>query len=183
MPLALSPITRRRAADDAVSRAYGARACGTHTPSAVRPGRISDDLRLGFAAAGYPLRTTAIAAPSLIEVYPHPALVELAAAPTRLPYKAAKVGRYWPAVTPADRRARLLEEWRRIVELLEGRIEGVAAALPPPAADAPGHALKAFEDKLDAVVCAWVGGSLTEIAGLFANGRTNVYSAWAMPPS
>jgi hypothetical protein len=30
---------------DAVSRAYGARKCGTPTPSAFRPGRISDALR------------------------------------------------------------------------------------------------------------------------------------------
>ena len=44
MPLSLSPITCRRTSDDAVSRAYGARHCATHTPSALRPGRISDDL-------------------------------------------------------------------------------------------------------------------------------------------
>jgi len=30
MPLVLLPIPRRRAACDAVSRAYGSRACGTH---------------------------------------------------------------------------------------------------------------------------------------------------------
>lgn len=33
MPLSLSPISGRRAADDAVSRAYGARKCGTHVPT------------------------------------------------------------------------------------------------------------------------------------------------------
>jgi hypothetical protein len=49
----------------------------THSPTAVRPGRISDDLREGFEQAGYPLSPTAIATPGLIEVYPHPALVEL----------------------------------------------------------------------------------------------------------
>jgi hypothetical protein len=42
------------------------------------------------------LQTLTIASPALIEVYPHPALVELAGAVERLPYKAAKVSAYWP---------------------------------------------------------------------------------------
>src|SRR5258706_12272244 len=33
MPLAHGPIRGRRNSDNAVSRAYGARKCGTHTPS------------------------------------------------------------------------------------------------------------------------------------------------------
>ena len=86
--------------DDAVSRAYGARKCGTHTPSAVRSGRISDDLCETFERAGYPLRRDRIATPGLIEVYSHPALVELSGAPERLPYKAAKVWKYWPSLSP-----------------------------------------------------------------------------------
>lgn len=93
MPLSRVPITARRAADNAVSAAYGARHCGTHTPSATRPGRISDDLTVAFAAAGYPLRTTGKPEQGLVEVYPHPALVELACAPRRLPYKQGKSAR------------------------------------------------------------------------------------------
>jgi predicted RNase H-like nuclease len=73
MRLALTPINTRRVADDAVSRAYGGRKCGTHTPSALRPGRISDALRESFERAGYPLRTDRLARPGVIEVYPHPA--------------------------------------------------------------------------------------------------------------
>jgi predicted RNase H-like nuclease len=46
MPLARSAIEGRRVSDNCVSRAYGARKCGTHTPSANRPGRISDDVCL-----------------------------------------------------------------------------------------------------------------------------------------
>lgn len=55
MPMALEPITGRRASDDALSLAYGAKWCAAHSPSAERPGPISDRLREGFAAAGYPL--------------------------------------------------------------------------------------------------------------------------------
>ncbi len=57
MPLAHAPIIGRRCSDDAVSRIYGARKCGTHTPNALRPGRVSDHLRASFDLAGYPLLT------------------------------------------------------------------------------------------------------------------------------
>jgi predicted RNase H-like nuclease len=93
----------------------------------------------------------------LIEVYPHPALVELARASERLPYKASKVGKYWPELNLPERRARLYHEWSRIVALLEGVVVGVKAALPELELNASGYELKAFEDRLDAIICAWVG--------------------------
>ncbi len=114
MPLARSPIRGRRFSDNAVSKAYGGRKCGTHTPSALRPGAMSDALNRDFAGAGYLLQTETITTPGLIEVYPHPALVELMGASERLPYKASKVRRYWPSVTPEERRARLYDQWHKI---------------------------------------------------------------------
>jgi predicted RNase H-like nuclease len=156
MPLSHVPINGRRVSDDAISRAYGQRKCGTHTPSASRPGRMSLDLRENFERAGYPLQTIAISAPGLIEVYPHPALVELAHAPERLQYKAGKVRNYWPALRPKELRAKLYCQWSKIVALLENEISGVAAALPELELGASGAKVKAYEDELDAVVCAWV---------------------------
>ena len=44
----------------------------------------------------------------------------------------------------------------KIVAALDRRIAGVASALPIPEPEARGWRLKAFEDKLDAVVCAAV---------------------------
>ncbi|WP_193368034.1 DUF429 domain-containing protein [Pelagibius marinus] len=157
MPLALSPIISRRASDNAVSKAYGGRSCSTHSPNAQRPGALSDRLREDFHRAGFPLRTTTMAVPGLIEVYPHPALVELAGAPARLPYKSAKVRKYWPSNSPTERRARLLHQWEEIVGLLEGEIAGVTAALPKLEPGAAGWQLKAYEDSIDAVICVWVG--------------------------
>ena len=156
MPLARTPIVGRRISDDAVSRAYGERKCGTHSPSPLRPGRISDDLRESFERAGYPLRTNTIASPGVIEVYPHPALVELSGARQRLPYKAGRVRSYWPKATSLERRVRLYRQWSEIVALLESQIAGVAAALPQLELNASGLEVKSYEDALDAIVCTWV---------------------------
>tara|TARA_R110002020_G_C16315967_1_gene774278 strand:+ start:160 stop:990 length:831 start_codon:yes stop_codon:yes gene_type:complete len=162
MPLSLEAISGRRAADNHVSSLYGARHAGTHTPSSTRPGKISDELRQGFGEIGYPLATSRVEGRSLVEVYPHPALIELAAADRRLPYKASKVSKYWPDLPPRARRLKLIDTWKAIVGLLEESIEGVDTALPLPAPDARGFEMKAFEDMLDGVVCAWVGACILD---------------------
>jgi predicted RNase H-like nuclease len=163
MPLAHSPIDGRRFSDDAVSRAYGARKCGTHTPSATRPGPISDDLKRAFEGVGYPLQTDVCSTPGIVEVYPHPALVELAAATERLRYKASKIRAYWPPpATSLERRTLLCQQWSVIVALLEGEIAGVKALLPALEVSASGREMKAYEDQLDAIVCAWVATSILD---------------------
>lgn len=154
MPLSLTPITGRRASDNAISRFYGSRAAGTHSPSAVRPGPISDALRAGFAAEGFELLTTSIRTPGLLEVYPHPALIELMEEPRRLPYKRSKTRIYWPGLPQDERRARLANVWQAIIARLDQAIEGAGSALPMVAT---GPLPKDTEDMLDAIVCAHVG--------------------------
>lgn len=171
MPLSLTPIVSRRVSDNMISSMYGARHASTHTPSATRPGKLSDELRVRFDDAGYPLAVSELHSRALLEVYPHPALIELAAADRRLPYKQSKIRKYWPDNGPAARRAKLLQTWSQIVELLDVQIRGVKDALPLPSMGARGYELKAFEDALDAVVCAWVGAcALT--------GRARAYGDW-----
>jgi predicted RNase H-like nuclease len=162
IPLAHSPMAGRRESDNAVSRLYGGRHAATHSPSAARPGVLADQMRSAFATEGYQLQTAAPAASGLIEVYPHPALIELMSAPRRLPYKTGKSAKYWPDLPAAERRNLLLAQWRDIVGQLDRRIQGVAARLPLPAPDASGVALKAYEDALDAVVCGWIGTCVIE---------------------
>lgn len=157
MPLSLEPISARRVSDNLVSAAYGARHCSTHTPSAIRPGKISDDLRSGLGHCGYGLLTKEVGVPGLLEVYPHPALVELMRAERRLPYKHGKIRNYWPTESPASRRTKLFETWRTIVAYLDQEIPGTSDVLQLPPFGAPLWQLKAFEDMLDAVICAWVG--------------------------
>ena len=157
MPMALVAITSRRASDQAVSRQYGGRGSGTHTPSAVRPGLISDAVSAAFTSEGYPLLVDRVTCPGLMEVYPHPALIELSSAPRRLPYKIQKTGKYWPGLSVTQKRENLLAVWAEIVGALDARISGVAAMLPLPTIGASTATMKSFEDMLDAVVCAWVG--------------------------
>jgi predicted RNase H-like nuclease len=157
MPLAHFPIVGRRVSDDAVSKAYGARKCGTHTPSVTRPGSVSHDLKQALQQLGYQLQTERCSTPGIVEVYPHPALVELAGAAERLPYKAGKVRIYWKCATPSERRVLLYRQWAVIVELLDKVISGVKFWMPVLESRASGREIKAYEDKLDAIVCAWVG--------------------------
>jgi predicted RNase H-like nuclease len=152
MPLSHEPIKGRRAADSAISRAYGAQWCSTHTPSPDRPGPISDALLRGFAKAGYPLCTQELVLPGLIEVYPHPALVMLAKEPRRLPYKVSKARAYWPCLTPRNRVSKIQAEWECIATVLEPYLQGISDWLR----NRPGGSmkeLKATEDMLDAIVC------------------------------
>jgi len=158
MPLALTRIVGRRPSDRAISSAFGAAKAATHSPSELRPGKLADRLREDFAREGYSLCTAdGLRSPGLMEVYPHAALIRLSGDKTRLTYKAGKTTIYWRDDSRPERLRRLREVWRRIVALLEAEIAGVAAALTAPAPETRGRALKDYEDRLDAVVCAYVG--------------------------
>lgn len=157
MPMMDAPILARRAADNAINRAYAGRGAGTHSPTVIRPGAVGRALEAGLSAAGYPLATLDICPPCRIEIYPHPALIELTGAAYRLPYKAGNTGKYWRGLPLAERRLRLYEVWATIVAALDGVLAGSAAFLCLPSSDARGRSLKSFEDRLDAVVAAHAG--------------------------
>jgi predicted RNase H-like nuclease len=180
MPLARTPIVGRRASDRAISSAFGAAKAATHSPSVLRPGPVADKLREDFAREGFPLCTAeGLRSPGIMEVYPHAALLALTGDRVRLTYKAGKTTTYWPDAPLAERQARVREVWRRIVGLLEPRIAGVAAALPPPGPDVRGRAAKAYEDSLDAVICAWVAISALEgRARAFGDAGSAVWVPW-----
>src|SRR5660397_278415 len=55
MPLATSPIERRRKADDDISSAFGAMGCGAHTPNPARPGPLAERMRSASEGTGYGL--------------------------------------------------------------------------------------------------------------------------------
>ncbi len=154
IPLARTPITGRRVADNLVSKLYGAHGCSTHSPSVTRPGPISTLLRDGFAACGFPLSTRHHVSAALVETYPHPALMMLMREDTRIPYK---VGRAKKDVPLAERWAIFVKLFQAIVRELENGIDDVGVHMTWPSARVPLTRLKPFEDQIDALVCAWVG--------------------------
>jgi len=155
MPLSKRPITARRAADNAISSAFGRFGLGVHTPSAERPGPIADTLRRDFEAHGFGLATTADRPRrAMLEVYPHAAVLALLGADYRVPYKLSRAAQYWPDRSADERRRAIVGKWRAIRRALAARIDGVHLRVPT---SGPLAALKRYEDALDAVVCAWVG--------------------------
>lgn len=162
MPMMDAPILARRAADNAVNRAYAGRGAGTHSPTADRPGEVGRALEAGLSAAGYPLATLDIQRPCRVEIYPHPTLIELLGSTYRLPYKAGNTGKYWRDQPLIERRVRLYEVWTTIITALDGVLIGSAAALTLPPEGARGRSLKAFEDRLDAVIAAFAGAMVLE---------------------
>jgi predicted RNase H-like nuclease len=173
MPIANKLITGRRAADDKISRGFGAMKCAAHSPTSDRPGRLSLDFTDAFARQGYNIAfEKPVTERSLVEVYPHPALVRLCGEQERLKYKQSRIRSYWPDLTGrAERRAELMKVWKTIVAALDHHVQDTAEALVLPTQDSPAWALKAFEEMLDAVVCAWIGGCvLDKTAEVYGDG-------------
>ena len=176
MPMSLEPITGRRTADNAISKAFGAKGCSTHTPSSTRPGAISDRLRKSLAGLGYRLAVSKPDAPTVIEVYPHPALLCLSDRDYRVPYKAGRSKRYWPELTVNQRADRLITEFRAIYHGLTDVIQGIPDFLPSEPYGKSLSSLKPYEDGLDALVCAWVGARYFE--GCATPYGDNVAAIW-----
>lgn len=160
MPVSRQPIRARRAAENAVSQAFGGQGCSTHTPSTDRPGPLG--LRFSNAAAneGYPIATTQTptgANRQLIEVYPHIALLRALGTNYRTPYKVLRSVSYWPGTAIPERIARLLKKFHEIHGALANLIENTVLPLPAANNVRTLSGPKRYEDALDALVSAWVG--------------------------
>ncbi len=149
-PLEVPNLAGRRPCESELHRVYGGRKAGPHSSNRTllegRDGRIrGEDLRAKLLDEGWG-DPWAESQRTLIEVYPHPALIEMFDLDERLVYKKGRV---------ATRRMGL----RR----LDRMIQTLAEADPPLRAtphqideSVRGRALKGVEDQLDARICAWV---------------------------
>lgn len=156
LPLSRSPITGRRCADNTVNRYYAARGASTHSMVNKDAIQLSADITEAFSSLTIPLVTRDFARPALIEVYPHVALLELTKSNYRLEYKVGKIRRYWGDLSPQARREKLIGVWEEIVSALSKKISGLDRQLLLPMNEDKIKNFKSFEDKLDAVVCAYV---------------------------
>ena len=179
MPVATVPFDSRRAADTAISKAFGSRGCSTHSPSTTRPGRLGRSIMSQLNAEGFPLATVSSPRPSArctIEVYPHPAVLSLLRQDYRVPYKVSRSSRYWPNTSIAERVSMLLTEFHRINAALRAVLGTEPIVLPPSRGVATLAALKRYEDALDALICAWVGVEFLEGAvSAFGDGSSTIW--------
>jgi predicted RNase H-like nuclease len=162
MPVALTAIRKRREADSAVSQKFGSKGCSTHSPSEMRPGEMGAQLTQRFKELGYPVATVETPLAStyvLAEVYPHPALLHLLGKDFRYKYKIGRASEYWPEKSAADRRRRIVKNWRKIIDQLSLTINKIELPLPAKTdlENLPSTSLKRFEDAIDALVGGWVG--------------------------
>jgi len=166
IPIGPQLITRRRAADRMVTSAYIKRKAGTHSPTAKRPGLISQMLFEQLSACDLKwLHANATISRNqnsdvFIETYPHPAIIELLGLEERLKYKVSKLQKYWPDLNRDKRWAAVAQNLARLRTALDKRIAGVANWLPSAKSllkNGPASRLKGYEDALDAIVCAWIG--------------------------
>ena len=165
MPLSLGKITKRRPADSAVSIAYGGKGCAVHSPSAIRPGPIADELRAESNRLGFPLAVNDILTktkPSLIEVYPHPALLSLLNIDYRFPYKVSKRNKYWKEQSSDQKKSNLIEAFNRVLVYLNKKFNNISLKIPAITDIDYFSELKRYEDVLDALICAWVGALYLE---------------------
>lgn len=171
-PLQVPNETGRRPCESELHREYGSRKAGPHSSNRTRllatHGQIRGEVlatRLGGLGCGGPWSGSDR---TLLEVYPHPAIVEAFGLSERLAYKAKR------GVSVDGRRTGLRTLARLIASLSD--------ASPPLCApqivigdDVRGAALKAVEDMLDARVCAWVAAVWNTERGrirLFGNSDT-----------
>ncbi len=163
IPVANRPFESRRAADTAISKAFGGRGCSAHSPNAARPGTLGRSLMAQLEAQGFPLATAVPRDANTrhtIEVYPHPALLTLLRREYRVPYKVARSKEYWPDASVSDRVSNLLVEFQQINLALIDVFGGAPLSLPHRQDVATLAGLKRYEDALDALVSAWVGLSV-----------------------
>ncbi len=166
IPIGAQLITGRRTADRMVTSAYIRRKAGTHSPTAKRPGPISQMLFEQLSACGFNwvhAKATIFQNENshlFIEAYPHPAIIELLGIEERLKYKVSKLQKYWPDIEANKRWAAVAQNLARLRAALDKRIAGVADWLPSAKAfikNGTLSRLKGYEDALDAIVCAWIG--------------------------
>jgi predicted RNase H-like nuclease len=168
MPVSRQGFSSRREADNAISREFGRHKAGTHSPNSVRPGSFGAQIKAGFESCDYLLAVCEndTRSPALIEVYPHVSLISLMGRTERLKYKVHKSGKFWRGESVSARIGLLTREWADILKTLSNEIENVDLALPDEFLSLA--SMKPYEDKLDAIVCAWTGLR-------FHQGRTKPY--------
>ena len=159
-PLLVPNETGRRPGEAELSRAFGRYQAGAHPANRRRlaiDGVVRGEALVATLAAHGFTYAPAIAAGArareVVEVYPHPAMVTIFELERTLKYKAK----------PKRGAGERLAEWRRYLAYLDGLadadppLRGQSALTEQDVAALRGRRLKDFEDRVDALMCAYIG--------------------------
>lgn len=152
-PLVVPNDTGRRPCEAELQAEYGSRHAGPHPSNRQLLTRVhgrirGEDLLARIRAHGFAL-PGAGQARTILECYPHPAIIEMFGLGERLRYKAKR------GMTVADRR-KGLATLATLVESLEDAEPRLVTPRIIIDETVRGRAVKTVEDTLDARICAWV---------------------------
>ncbi|MDW7661693.1 MAG: DUF429 domain-containing protein [Bacillota bacterium] len=163
MPISSYHIKSRRECETAISKEYGGRGASTHNPNEDRPGLISVELFNYIINSGYLWMTNGMdhKEKSLIEVYPHTAIIEYLGLDYRYEYKVSKKNKFksWALLSPSQRQQKLIQNLNNLVSRLSIRVPNIydffiELNLETHYTQAQ---LKGYEDAIDSVICALIG--------------------------
>jgi predicted RNase H-like nuclease len=156
-PLIIENQTGRRACEKALSKVYASKHAGCHTTNrTLYPDAAVVALSRQLEHAGYRHLGAAHTDRFQIEMYPHPALIEMFDLPHRLLYKKGNVDSKRGGQVVLASLLRRLE--RSSVLELKVPVAFDAFLQPSTIMQLRGDALKANEDALDSLICLYVCG-------------------------
>ena len=179
MPISTEEFSSRRISDEKVSKAFGGMGCSTHSPTKERPGLMGKTISSEFLEMGFTIGTSETFKSKtncLLEVYPHPAIINLLNLDYRLKYKVSRSLQFWPNTTVEYRIEKCIQQFNRIYNALSDDIDCIPKFLPNPNTTNTLAKLKRYEDMLDALVCTWVGIKyLTDSAIPFGDDKAAIW--------
>jgi predicted RNase H-like nuclease len=159
-PLVVPNATGRRPAEAAIARAFARYHAGAHPANRsrlARNGVVRGELLVErLAALGFVHRAEVTALEpvrQVLEVFPHPALVALFDLDRIIPYKARPHRSHAQRITAF----RQLQAHLRSLASAEPALLDAAALLDDPLEFAVQARLKDYEDRLDGLICAYIG--------------------------
>lgn len=161
IPLSLDGVASRRECDNNISKLFWQAQCSTHSVRAAQCPTVEawnrEFCKLGEICVDSKQLSNLFQnnKVAIIETYPHPAILGLLSIPERLQYKVGKRCDYWRGMDPQQRKQELCNNLRKLSEgLRNAGLLGNAIEIDVKMSFVE---LKRVEDKLDALVCVWVG--------------------------
>ncbi|MFP4094479.1 MAG: DUF429 domain-containing protein [Cyclobacteriaceae bacterium] len=163
IPLSPLPIRGYREADRQITSRYGRKGAAVHSPTPERPGIIAELIFRQLTEAGmkWGSREAQPADGSyFLEVYPHVTIIEMMRLDYRLPYKSQKRRKYWKDKSSEEQYQLAVRQLQFLAEGIQEQINNNIYDYLPKLDTKESykmHFLKAYEDVLDAIICALSG--------------------------